>query len=92
MCALIFLYTKYIIMSPFIFSAVFVATCLIDGLYAIYTVRVVEKKALQSATFGACIHILTAFTVISYTHNYFYLIALIGGSFVGTYCVVKYVK
>ncbi len=79
-------------MSPLIFISVFIATLCIDGLYALYTLRVTEKKAFQSATFGALIHILTAFTVISYTKNYLYLIPLVIGSFLGTYIVILYSK
>lgn len=47
-------------MSPLIFISVFFATLCIDALYALYTIRVTEKKAFQSATFGSLIHILTA--------------------------------
>ncbi len=79
-------------MSPIIFISVFLATMCIDALYALYTLRLTQKKAFQSAFFGSLIHILTAFTVISYTKNYLYLIPLVIGSFVGTYLVVKYSK
>lgn len=64
----------------------------VDALYALYTIRLTQKKAFQSAVFGSLIHILTAFTVISYTQNYLYLISLVLGSFVGTYLVIKFSK
>jgi hypothetical protein len=79
-------------MSFTIFLAVFVATLCIDALYALYMMRLSEKKAFQSALFGSLIHILTAFTVISYTENYIYIISLVLGSFVGTYITVRYIK
>jgi uncharacterized membrane protein len=79
-------------MSPLIFVTVFFATLCIDALYALYTIHVTEKKAFQSATFGSLIHILTAFTVISYTKNYLYLVPLVVGSFIGTYFAVTYTK
>ena len=79
-------------MSPIIFISVFFATMCVDALYALYTLRLTQKKAFQSAMFGSLIHILTAFTVISYTKNYLYLIPLVIGSFVGTYLVIKYSK
>jgi len=79
-------------MSLYIFCAVFLATALIDAFYALYTLRVVQKNAFQSASFGVMIHILTAFTVISYTKNYLYIIAMALGSFIGTYFVIKYCK
>ncbi|MBP9867005.1 MAG: hypothetical protein KBC41_02930 [Candidatus Pacebacteria bacterium] len=52
--------------SVTIFFSVLVATLCIDALYALYTIKVVEKKAFQSAVSGSLIHVLTAFTVISY--------------------------
>lgn len=45
-----------------------------------------------AASYGSLIHILTAFTVISYTKNYFYLIPLVIGSFIGTYVIVFHSK
>jgi hypothetical protein len=79
-------------MSPLVFVAVFAATMCIDALYALYTIKLTERKAFQSALFGTCIHLLTAFTVISYTGNYLYLIPLLVGSFVGTYAAVSFFK
>ncbi len=76
--------------SPLVALGVFLATACIDAMYALYTLRVVEKKALQASLFGSGIHILTAFTVISYTQEYRYLIPLVIGSFVGTYGVTRY--
>lgn len=85
----LFLWYSYS-MSPFIFLSVLLATFCVDSLYAFYTLRLVEKKAFQSAFSGSMIHILTAFTVISYTQNYLYLVPLVIGSFIGTYVVIKY--
>lgn len=79
-------------LSPLIIVSVFAATLCIDALYALYTIRLSERKALQSATSGIFIHLFTALTVISYTKNSFYIIPLLIGSFVGTYLVVKFAK
>ena len=75
-------------MSLFIFLLVFIATLITDALWALYLIKVNEKEPLLAASYGSLIHILTAFTVISYTQNYFYLIPLVIGSFIGTYLVV----
>lgn len=77
-------------MSVPIFLFVFLATMCIDALYALYTIRLTERKALQAAFFGTTIHLLTVFTVISYTKNYIYIVPLLLGSFAGTYCMVKF--
>lgn len=75
-------------MSPLIFIAVFFATLITDALWALYLIKVTEKNPLLAASYGSFIHILSAFTVISYTKNSLYLIPLVVGSFIGTYLVV----
>ena len=77
-------------MSPTIFVAVLVATLVTDAFWALYMIYVNKKSPILAASYGSLIHILTAFTVISYTQNYLYLIPLVIGSFIGTYLVVKY--
>lgn len=79
-------------MSLTIFFAVLIATVVTDALWALYMLNVAKKSPALAATYGSLIHILTAFTVISYTENYLYLIPLVIGSFVGTYLTVKYTK
>jgi hypothetical protein len=75
-------------MSPLIFLFVFLATLVTDALWALYMIKVTEKNPLLAASYGSLIHILSAFTVISYTKNYLYLIPLVIGSFIGTYLIV----
>jgi hypothetical protein len=79
-------------MNMTILLFVFLATASIDALYALYTIHVTERKALPAALSGTLIHFLTAFTVISYTKNYFNLIPLLLGSFVGTFLTVRCFK
>jgi hypothetical protein len=71
---------------------VFAAYVLVDGLYAYYTLAVVKRSAVSAATTGAAMHFLLALGVISYIKNYWYIIPLALGSWLGTYLVVKYVK
>ena len=59
-------------MSPLIFIAVLFATLVTDALWALYLIKVTERAPFLAASYGSLIHILTAFTVISYTKNYFY--------------------
>jgi hypothetical protein len=68
---------------------IFVAYVLIDGMYAFYTQSVIKKKAALSATTGALMHFLIAFGVLNYVKNFWYVIPLALGSWVGTYLVVK---
>ncbi len=68
---------------------IFVAYIFIDGLYAYYTLSVVQLKPLRSATTGLTIHLLVAFGVINYVGNPIYIIPLAIGSWVGTYFMVS---
>jgi uncharacterized membrane protein len=79
-------------MSPLIFLSVFAATLVTDALWALYMVHVSKKSPFRAAGYGSLIHILSAFTVISYTKDTLYIIPLVIGSFLGTYLTVKYVK
>lgn len=79
-------------MSPLIFLFVFVATLVTDALWALYMIHVGKKNPVRSASYGSLIHILSAFTVISYTKDTLYIIPLVLGSFLGTYLTVKYMK
>ena len=73
-------------------SGVFFAYIFVDGLYAYYTLAVVKRSAVSAATTGAAMHFLLALGVISYIRNYWYILPLALGSWIGTFLVVKYVK
>ena len=68
---------------------VFTAYILVDGMYAYYTLAVVDKRPFVSATIGALIHFLIALGVLSYIQNYLYIIPLAMGSWIGTFLVIK---
>lgn len=69
---------------------VFVAYLVVDAMYAYYTITVIKKRPIASATTGALMHFLIAFGVLNYVQNYLYIIPLALGSWVGTYMVVKW--
>jgi hypothetical protein len=79
-------------MSPLIFGAVLAATLVTDACWALYMLYVTKKSPVLATSYGVIIHILTAFTVISYTSNFLYLIPLVIGSFIGTCLVVRHSK
>ena len=68
---------------------ILLAYILIDGMYAFYTQSVVRGKAFISATTSAVMHFLIAFGVLNYVQNFWYIIPLAIGSWIGTYIVVK---
>lgn len=73
-------------------AGVFFAYVLVDGLYAYYTLAVVKRSAISAASTGAAMHFLLALGVISYIKNYWYIVPLAIGSWIGTYFVVRYTK
>lgn len=70
----------------------FVGYAVVDGLYAYYTLAVVRKKALTAASVSFTMHFILAAGVFAYTKNFYYVIPLALGSFVGTFLVVKLSK
>ena len=69
--------------------AIFLVYILVDGLYAYYTLKVVELSEYRSATSGAVIHLMLAFGVLNYVNNFLYIIPLALGSWVGTFYLVR---
>ncbi len=72
--------------------ALFAAYALIDALYAWYTLSVVSFKAVRSANISALMYFLMAFGVITYVHNYLYIVPVAAGSWVGTFGLVSATK
>jgi hypothetical protein len=71
-------------------AIVFVVYLLIDAMCAYYVLAVTKKKPFVSASVGSLMHFLIAFGVLSYVQNYFYVVPLALGSWIGTYIVVKH--
>lgn len=70
----------------------FSAYLVVDSLYAIYTISVVERKAFLSANISFTMHLLLAVGVVSYTDNFLYILPLASGSWIGTYLTTKYFR
>jgi len=67
---------------------IFIAYFFVDGLYAYYTLAVINLKPYTSATVGALMYFLLAIGIINYVNNLLYLIPLVIGSWLGTFTVV----
>ena len=75
--------------SWFTALAIFVGYFAIDWLTAYYTVAVMKRRAFLSAHAGAAIYFLTAYGVVNYTQNWWYVIFVVLGSWAGTYTYVR---
>jgi hypothetical protein len=71
------------------FFLVFICVTATDACWAVYIVRIAEKKAIQAGLWGSLISLLAAFTVVSYTEDHRLIIAIVIGAFAGTWIAVK---
>jgi uncharacterized membrane protein YfcA len=78
--------------DPFIALSIFLVTGLMDALHAVYTKAIGDNKPAMAATSGSVIYLISAYAVIQYTQNWWYLLFMVAGSWVGTYLTVKYKK
>ena len=63
---------------------------LYDFLYAIYYIFVSRKMAFMAANTACALYIIGSVSTIAYLENYYYLIPIFIGSYIGTYVAVKY--
>ena len=63
---------------------------LYDFLYAIYYIFVSRKMAFMAAKTACALYIIGSVSTIAYLGNYYYLIPIFIGSYIGTYVAVKY--
>lgn len=68
----------------------FVVSLVIDAVYVLYTVSVMNAKPLTAANMSILSYLLGAIGVVSYVDNKLNLIPLALGAFIGTYIVVKW--
>jgi len=71
-------------------AGVFTAYLAVDALYAMYTISVVKRRAVVSANISFAMHFLLAVGVLSYVENFWYVVPLAMGSWVGTFIATKY--
>lgn len=67
----------------------FLAYIAVDAIYAYYTLAITRQQALRAANISFIYYFVVALGVLSYVHNYLYVIPVAAGSWLGTYLVVK---
>lgn len=68
----------------------FVAASILDAIFALYTVAVVNTQPVRAASLSFLTYLLEAVGVVNYVGNRIYLAPLALGAFVGSYSVVKW--
>ena len=74
----------------FVAVGLFFAATLLDAVFALYTVAVVNTAPLRAASLSFLTYMLEAVGVVNYVHNKWYLAPLALGAFAGSYAVVKW--
>ena len=71
---------------------VFIATIVVDWLWALYIIYTSKKQALKAAIFATLLTCLGSFITLSYIHDRRAIIAAALGAFIGTFLSIKFNK
>jgi hypothetical protein len=77
-------------LEPLIAAGVLASTALTDAVYVLFNAAVAQRRRLGAATWSSIWYLLSAFAVISYTHNPGYVIFAAGGSWIGAFCAMTW--
>jgi hypothetical protein len=71
--------------EPLIAAGVLVSTALTDAVYVLFTAAVAARNRFSAASWSSVWYLLSSFAVITYTHQWFYLLFAAVGSWIGAY-------
>jgi hypothetical protein len=76
--------------NPAIAAGVLVSTAVTDAAYVLFNAAVVSRRRIWAANWSAIWYLLSAFAVISYTENAFYVAFAALGSWLGAFASVTW--
>ncbi|HJU29673.1 MAG TPA: hypothetical protein VJ718_10910 [Candidatus Binataceae bacterium] len=79
-------------LSPLIAIGVVASTAATDAVYVMFNAAVFERRRVGAASWSAIWYMLSAFAVISYTHNPVYVLFAAAGSWIGAFCAITWLK
>src|SRR5262245_55702376 len=79
-------------LNPFIAIGVALSTAMTDAVYVFFNAAVSERRRLRAASWSAIWYLLSAFAVISYTHNAIYVLFAAMGSWLGAFWAVTWLR
>ena len=79
-------------LEPLIAMGVVVSTAMTDAVYVLFNAAVSERRRIRAASWSSIWYLLSAFAVISYTHNTVYVLFAAAGSWIGAFCAVTWLK
>ena len=75
-------------MSLVSFLSVFFAYLIVDFAYASYIVACSEKRAIAASNWSMLLYVLSAFGLAVFVHNYWTVIPMAMGGWLGSYIVI----
>ena len=67
----------------------FISMAVLDFMWAIYTKKVTDGKAVGAAVYASILLVINATVIVSFVNNHWMLIPASLGAYVGTYYAVK---
>jgi uncharacterized membrane protein YhaH (DUF805 family) len=68
------------------------STATTDAVYVLFNGAVSARRRIHAASWSSIWYLLSAFAVVSYTRNPFYVIFAAAGSWIGAFCAVTWLK
>ena len=78
--------------NPLIALGVVASTAATDAAYVFFTAAVTSRRRVWAANWSAIWYMLSAFAVISYTENAFYVVFAALGSWLGAYASMTWLR
>jgi hypothetical protein len=78
--------------NPLIALGVIASTAATDAAYVFFTAAVTSRRRVWAANWSAIWYMLSAFAVISYTENAFYVVFAALGSWLGAYASMTWLR
>jgi uncharacterized membrane protein YhaH (DUF805 family) len=79
-------------LNPFIAMGVVASTATTDAVYVLFNAAVSERRRMRAASWSSIWYLLSAFAVISYTHDAWYVVFAATGSWIGAFCAVTWLQ
>jgi len=81
-----------VVPNPLIAVGVVASTAATDAVYVLFSAAVTSRRRVRAATWSSIWYLLSAFAVISYTHNAGYVIFAASGSWIGAFCAMTWLR
>jgi hypothetical protein len=78
--------------SPLIAAGVLASTAVTDAAYVFFNAAVSARRRVTAANWSGIWYLLSAFAVISYTHNPVYVLFAAAGSWIGAYLSLTFLR